>query len=336
MHLITMAHMGEAQSVIETFHLKRISSQLYESELLSCLITGEGPFEAATQTAALLGQKKFGSVINLGIAGSLSSEHKVGEIHPVRSIYLAIDGKPQFKSFKSLDTGLDCLTSFERILSPSKAEQLSGVAHLVDREAWGVAMAAKNLGVPFSSFKLISDEAGSLGACELSREMARDWSEKLALFLEKILALETPSETPLFTLPGFHLTFSTRHQLEQMIKKIALREELTTDAVLAILPVEKILEEISRPKERTRALLDFMEGRLDPLRALLKTGLEQFKAPFEKQGILLGHDPTWESPELKISFTAANNEELRLKLERLRMLDLAPFHDLRNGSVHVE
>ena len=336
MHLITMAHLGEAQSVIELFGLKRHSSQLFENGQITCLITGEGPFEAATRAAAVLGQKKFESVINLGIAGSLSTEHKVGDIHPVRSVYLAIEGKPQFKSFRSCGTGLDCLTSFERILTPEKASILRGIADLVDREAWGVAMAAKNLSVPFTSFKLISDQAGSLGACELSREMAQEWSEKLALYLKEILSQAPSQEKSLLHIPGFHLTFSTRHQLEQMLKKISLRDGIGPEAVLAGLPLEKIKEEISQSKERTRILLDHLEGHLDPLKTLLKTGLDKFKHPFERVGIQISHDPNWESPELKVSFSVATNEELKLKLETLKKLDLAPFQDLRNGSAHVE
>ena len=176
MHLITMAHLGEAQGVIDLFNLKRVTPQVFEGELLVCLITGEGPFEAATLTASQLGQKKFTSVINLGIAGSMSEDLSIGSIHPVRSVYLVIDGKPQFKSFKSFESGLDCVTSFERILNKDKALPLTGLGSLVDREAWGVATAAKSAGIPFQSYKLISDMAGTLGACEVAREKSDEWS----------------------------------------------------------------------------------------------------------------------------------------------------------------
>lgn len=335
MYLITMAHLGEAQGVIEYFKLKRSGPQLFEGEMFSCLITGEGPFEAATATASALGSGKFQSVINLGIAGSFSTEFAIGEIHPVRSVYLEIDQRPQFKSFKSLEKGLDCLTSFERILDADKARPLSGIAELVDREAWGVAMAAKNCSTPFSSYKLISDLAGTLGACELVKEKAELWSQKLALFLEGLLTQEVTAK-PEVELAGFHLTFSTRHQLEQMLSKISLRDNLSVNEVLNSLPLETLREEVSLPKERTRKLLEHMEGRLDPLKNKLKVALKEFKTPFEKVGINLHHDLTWEAPELKVSFEVSTNEELKNKIEQLSKLDLNPYHDLRNGKIHVE
>ena len=335
MHLITMAHLGEAQGVIELFNLKRKSPSLFEGELLNVLITGEGPFEAATATAAALGSGKYTSVINLGIAGSFSQDHNLGEIYPVRSIYLVIDQRPQFKSFKSFEQGLDCLTSFERLLNADKALPLSGIAELVDREAWGVALAAKNSAIPFSSYKLISDYAGTIGACELVKEKAEIWSQKLALHLESILSAEPVTQSPL-ELPGFHLTFSTHHQFESMLKKISLRDGLTIEQVMSSLPLETLRTDIALPKERTRKLLEHMEGRLDPMKEKLKTALNAFKAPFEKLGITLQHDSTWEAPELKVSFEIASQNELKEKLKILENLNLKPFEDLRSGNFHVE
>ena len=328
-----MAHLGEAQGVIELFNLKRISSQVFEGKDLVCLITGEGPFEAATTTASLLGQKKYQSVINLGIAGSLSAELVIGSIHPVRSVYLVIDGKPQFKSFKSLEKGFDCVTSFERILNPNKALPLSGIAKLVDREAWGVAMAAKTLSIPFQSYKLISDDAGSLGACEVVREKAEGWSQHLALYLKSVLV---KVETETFKLEGFHFTFTTRHQFEQLLKKISLRDERLLDEVYSSLPLDNIKNEIISPKERAKALLNYMEGKLDPLKEKLQEGLANWKAISEKNGISLQTDQTWESQEVKVSFNVSNNEELNQKIKSLAELNIKPFINLRNGNIHVE
>jgi hypothetical protein len=246
-----------------------------------------------------------------------------------------IDGKPQFKSFKSFEKGLDCVTSFERILNPAKALPLSGIANLVDREAWGVAMAAKTIGVPFHSYKLISDQAGSLGACEVVREKADEWSQMLALHLRSIL-IQEEKETHSFEMPGFHFTFTTRHQFEQLIKKISLRDELTQEEVLNSLPVEAIKNEILSPKERAKALLNFMEGKLDPLKEKLQVGLSNWKSKFEKNGITLQTDQSWESPEVKVSFNISNDADLKQKLKSLTELDLKPYSDLRNGNVHVE
>lgn len=335
MHLITMAHMGEAQGVIELFKLKRITPKLFEGELLSCLITGEGPFEAATSTAHELGRKTYESVINLGIAGTFSEEHTIGEIFPIRSLYLVIENRPQFKSFKSFEEGLDCLTSFERLLQVDKTTPLSGIAHLVDRESWGVAMAAKNAGVKFSSYKLVSDIAGTMGACEMVREKAEQWAQKMALHLQSLLLKVAPSED-ILQLPGFHLTFSTRQQFEQMLKRIGLRDDLSESEVMRSLPLERLREDISLPKERARKLLDYMEARLDPMKNKLQDALEAFKLPFEKEGITLQHDTSWESPEIKVSFNIASDDALKNKIQSLEKLSLDPFEKIRHGIFHVE
>lgn len=335
MQLITMAHLGEAQGVIELFNLKRTTSQVFESENLTCLITGEGPFEAATSTAAQLGRKKYRSVINLGIAGSLSGDFAIGSIHPVRSVYLVIDGKPQFKSFKSFVKGADCVTSFERILTPSKALPLSGIAHLVDREAWGVAMAAKTVAIPFQSYKLISDHAGSLGACEVVREKTDEWAQMLALHLNTIL-IQTEKDIHPIDLPGFHFTFTTRHQFDQLLSKLSLRDELSLEKVLDSLPTGAIRSETPQAKERTKVLLNYMEGKLDPLKEKLKLGLNEWKSRYETNGIHLQTDPNWESPEIKIGFSISSAEELQQKIKFLNELNLKPFQDLRSGNVHVE
>ena len=335
MHLITMAHLGEAQGVIDLLKLKRVTPQIFESEAITCLITGEGPFEAATAASALLGQKKFTKVINLGIAGSLNPEFLIGQIYPIRSLYLVIEGKPQFKSFKSFESGMDCLTSFERILSPDKALPLSGIGQLVDREAWGVAMAAKNAGVEFKAFKLVSDQAGSLGACELTREHAPEWSAKLAVFIKPHLGIKI-SESQELKLPGFYFTFTTQNQFKQILKKISIREEMGEEDVLLTLPLESLREEKILPKERARLLLSFMEEKLDPLKKKLHDGLSSWKNPFEKKGIQLVTDPTWESSQIKVIMTLENQEDLKQKLETLSKLNLRPFYDLRDGNIHVE
>lgn len=335
MHLITMAHLGEAQGVIELFNLNRITPSLFEGENLTCLITGEGPFEAATRTACQLGQKKYQKVMNLGIAGALNYDLALESIHPVRSLYLAIDGKPQFKSFKSLESGLDCVTSFERILDSQKALPLSGIAQLVDREAWGVAMAAKEAQVSFESFKLISDKAGTLGACEAVKEKAQEWSQELALYLKKLLcATETQEES--FKLPGFYFTFTTENQFKQLLKKISLRDNHSLEVVLNSLPTNEIMNSILLPKERTKNLIKLMEEKLDPMKKSLESGLKDWKRPFESNGITIQTDQSWESEEVKVSFSAANEKELSEKLATLSKLELSPYYKLRDGSFYVE
>jgi len=335
MHLITMAHLGEAQGVIQLFDLKRKSQDLFESDSMTLLLTGEGPFEASTKTAFHLGQKKFAQVINLGIAGSLKDNIKLGEVYPVRSLYLVIEGKPQFKTFQSAPEGLDCLTSFERILSHEKSLPLRGLGTLVDREAWGVAQAAKSCGTPFLSFKIVSDFAGTLGACEIARDEAFEWSLKLAKYLQSIVQKNAHQEGKLF-LPGLYFTFTTHHQFQNLLNKMSIKTEATLQEVLETLPLDKIKKEVSLPKERTKKLLQYMERTLDPIKDIVQNSLDHWQHPFKGHGIDLQLDPQWENRDVKVVFDVKNDQDLLAKIEILKSLSLKPYHDILEGQIDVE
>ena len=336
MHLITMAHMGEAQGVIETFNLKRKNQNLFEGDELLLLLTGEGPFEAATLSALTLGQHTITNVVNLGIAGSLSPDFKVGEIHPVRTLYLVQDGKPAFKTFVGNSDGLDCITSFERIMDPKKAERLLGMGQLVDREAWGVAYAAKTAGIPFTSYKLISDVAGTPGACELIKEEAFEFSMKLAEYLKSLLNKTVLEENADFKLPGFHFTFTTTHRFQSLLKKISIKEEKSDEETLASLTYLDILEQKISPKERARLLMERMEEKLDPFKRELKDFSVGWTKDLKSKGIDVATDPNWEHERVSIRFEVESDEELKAKIKALDHFSVAPFKDVMEGKLHVE
>jgi nucleoside phosphorylase len=335
MHLITMAHLGEAQGVIEKFKLTRLGQNLFTGVDLAVLITGEGPFEAATKTALVIHQLAITHIINLGIAGSLNTNLEIGSIHPVRTIYLLQDLKPQFKTFPSSEKGLDCLTSFERILDPAKAAKLKGLGELVDREAWGVAMAAKTAGIPFVAYKMISDFAGTLEACELIQDKAAELSQTMAEFLSGILNVSEEASEEI-NIPGFYFTFSSAHKFKALLTKLSIKENLSTDELLNNLPLEKLREQKLMPKERSKRLLDEMEDRIDPTKALLQTKKKKWLKTFEDQGFKVQTDSNWENPEVSISFVVTTNSDLTKKSDSLKSLSLDPFIKIMNGDFHVE
>lgn len=336
MHLITMAHLGEAQGVIETFKLKRTQNDLFQNEDMLLLLTGEGPFEATASTAFILGKFPCDEVINLGIAGTLSDDVKLGEIYPVRTHYLIQEMKPAFKSFTGNPQGIDCLTAFERILNPERAQSLKGLGHLVDREAWGVAYAAKEANVPFRSFKLISDKAGTLGACELIKDEAHDFSLKLASFLSELLDNKKEMEETRFDLKGFHFTFTTAHKFQTLLKKLSIKREKTLEETFEALPTADYLQLKVTPKERAKLLLDSLESELDPLRGSLMSAKEKWLRDVQKSGIEVQTDPEWEHNRVSVRFDVEDDHELSRKLKVLESFSLRPFKDLMEGKLHVE
>lgn len=339
MHLITLAHTGEAQSIIERFNLQRISPQFYEGDDFDCLITGEGPFEAAIATSSALARKSYERVINLGIAGTLNVKMSPGTIHQVRTIYLVVNGSPQFKSFSLSSTGADLITSFERILSPEKADVLRGLGAMVDREAWGVAMAAKSALVSCESYKLISDIAGTREACELVKDRAQELSQHLCQFLMNLLANQNvSSSSPSMKVldPSFYFTFSSQKKFQNLLHKLSLRKERSEVDVLSGFPVDDLKQKKMTPKGRALELLSLMEKELDPFKGALEEKLTLWKRPFQKHGIEITTDPTWEDSAVRVSLMASTQDELARKLEALANLNLKAFHSLREGKLDVE
>jgi hypothetical protein len=127
-----------------------------------------------------------------------------------------------------------------------------------------------------------------------------------------------------------------RHQFESMVIKISLREQVSKEDILNSLPIRQLQEQKQLPKERAQKLIQILEERLDPLKKELSINLEQWKKPFETKGILLGTDPSWEDPKVKITLQVANQDELEEKINTLSMLKLAPYINLRHGKLDVE
>jgi nucleoside phosphorylase len=336
MYLITTAHHGEAQGIIENFQLKKIQSNLYKNEQIVLIITGEGPFEATTMTALTLAKFPISKVINLGIAGSLTPHLKIGDFLKVRTIYLTYGTGPAFKSFPSFPEGVDLITSTERILSPQKALPLKGMGDIVDREAWGVAMASKTAGVKFECYKLISDEAGHLGACELVKIQAQEFSERLALELSSLLNSPVPTHEEQLNLDGFYFTHSMTHQFKKLLKKLSIKLDLSESQTLDKIDLSFLRSQEIPPKERSLKLLRKMEDLIDPTKKRIEENILQLTQEFSNQGFKLLIDPLLENPKATISFEASSDEDLVEKSQQLAKLSLQSFNRLMNGEFHVE
>ena len=96
--------------------------------------------------------QKITEIINFGVAGILekSSLFSIGDIIEVRTSYLSLGKKMEFKSFSSslkpshFDL-YDIVTSSKRALKKVDCENLLPFAPLVDREAWAIGSVANKL-----------------------------------------------------------------------------------------------------------------------------------------------------------------------------------------------
>lgn len=335
MYLITMAHLGEALGVIDKFKLEKIKPDLYKNEAMVLLLTGEGPFEAATKTALALGSFEIKEVLNLGIAGTLSSELNVGDTVQVRSIYLINELRPHYKSFPSQDVGFDCLTSFERILDPEKVKILRGLGHLVDREAWGVAYASKTAGIPFRSYKMISDIAGTQAACELVKEDVFNFSlllsEKLSTLIHQEINLKKENYPT-----GFHFTFTTSHRFKVLLTKLEVKMEKSEEEILLDVSLDELRALEITPKEKTKLLIERLEHLLDPTKKNLTHVHKELTEQFSQEAIKIQIDPNWEDPKAILSFEVKDDLDIQDKIHSLKKLSIKKFTRIMNGEIDVE
>jgi hypothetical protein len=200
----------------------------------------------------------------------------------------------------------------------------------------GSCFECEKFSIPFESAKLISDRAGEIGACELIREEAYGLSQKLSVYLKNKIESHVSPEPIDIDLPGFHFTFSMGHHFKGLLQKISLRDGISQEDILDLLPLEDLRSQKLRPKDRSSRLIEILELKLDPLKEKLQAGLASWKSPYEKKGLFLQTDPTWENPSVKISFEIQSNQEIKEKIHQLSELDLSPYHQLRNGSFNVE
>ncbi len=267
MQLLTFAHYPEAEAFFAHFKPERTQNRdwLYRFDNGFIALTGEGIHEALARTmyaASLAPDLQI--ILNFGVAGVIDTRLNLNAIYEVRSVY-AHDHAPIFKSF-NLHGSHDVVTSGKRVLSHRDAEPLKTMAHLVDRELWGIAFAAKELQVPLQSYKFASDIAGTIEACEVVKARAAEISKEL---LEKYLALipathnlkNTKSE---LNIDGFYFTTSQKHEYHKLITKIAILRGCEIHEVDLTKMVSQIRDLKISEKRKTAALLKSLQERVVP------------------------------------------------------------------------
>lgn len=196
-------------------------------------------------------------------------------------------------------------------------------------------MASKSAGIPFRSIKVISDRAGTLDACELVREKAQELSQLMVTIFEEKLNHPRHSFGG-YDLPGFHFTFTSRHRLMNLLRKLSIKKNLQEEELLKILPLEELRALEVSPKEKARLLLDELDNQLDPVKKVIQAKLDTLAKDFQQKGFRLQSDPQLERPKLTISFEAANNDDLQDKARALQTLSLEVFSSMMNGALNVE
>lgn len=347
---------------------------LKESPRFFLLITGEGRQNATLATSFTLAllQNKISSVINYGLAGLLTkienpitsevkSTQSVGQntgmedlglnhLVPVRMCFASLPaGKMEFQSFKSKTflpklsprTGLDCVSSHERVKTPELKETLSFHGQIVDRELWGIASALNFFSLEWQSFKYISDEASHLtqNDCFVIRtEVAERAGEEFFSHFNKrlyqdeqleMMSTKTPHRAlinneksgldlafldKLSDNPLFYFTQTQKIQLTKLMKQMAHHEPSEQEKFVQFFEKLSAMKNLNA-KERTRALLESASETIAPWKKHLRLRLEDLQKHLPKFAKLNSVDI--EQDLFKVELLFNSHEDLEQQLQKL-------------------
>lgn len=334
--LLVFAHPAEAHAFLERGNFQSLHQKLklYHSEDTLLLLTGEGRLNAlsATLQTLTLYNGRIDQVYNLGLAGALSSKFTKNQIFTIKNSYAHNGHESIFQSFQ-LGGEIDCLTSDSRILDKKSKEELSIHAHLVDRELWGVAFAAKQLNVNLQSIKIVSDEVEQNEFCEIIRDEAHEFSQKLYNYY---LTFESPSteKSPEINLPSeFHLTFTLSTKLNKLLNDLSIKESKNEADILTEMKLESYIERYSKPKERSLALIQDLEKRLNPFREKLNTKFSNITNELVAAGARVSTDPRWENKYIDISLRVTSQQQLQNFNTACSRLNYKDYLNILEGEI---
>jgi adenosylhomocysteine nucleosidase len=135
---------------------------------------GVGKVISAVNTARLLNKLQPSLVINFGSAGNLK-DYKIGDVLEIGEVYNDIDtgefsdyGTTPFSSLSKLkisDSNIKCFTTdyFYNSTNTYSDGYLNMIksCDVVDMELYSIALTCKSFGIPFKSYKWISDDGDS-------------------------------------------------------------------------------------------------------------------------------------------------------------------------------
>jgi hypothetical protein len=346
MKLFVFAHRGEALAFIQKFHFKPVDfvfNGLLSNEKDMLLICGEGPQSASEKTTSTLAvyHQQIETIINIGIAGSLVPKLSVGDHAWIRSSYAQNGEKCEFKSFTSkMHTNVDCITSYSRVTTIDQKKELSPFADIVDRELWSVASAAHLFKKELLALKLISDEISGADACQLIKEDAPNFSQRLLdIYSEKCShfptnKFESVEDQKLFKDERFYFTTTQARRLTQLLHGLKVKGLLSDENELKVISQE-IVESFpdKSPKDLSRILLSELDLKLNPLKRQIKSQIENALLPLTEAGIVANYDGELESSTITISHNIRSAKDQKRLVLALEHFNYQKIKDIFDGKL---
>lgn len=342
--LLCFAHKGEAQHFLSHSKSKLLENskfQVWELSEFYVLVSGEGPEAAQFALSLFLAKNsdQVSRVINIGIAGSLSPKLENESIYRSSVVLKESSlGSPAFQAFETIDISEKqyCITALERVKDDDYAKKLSTHGELVDREAWGFAYTGSQFKKDFQCIKLISDKAGAETLCFDIKEKASEYSFKLfEYYKENFMDLSdqrTIESSEIQWEPDFHFSSTQKKQLEKSLLMLKAKSPKNYDLILSESNLSDIKSELSRPKDRSRVLLEEIQNALNPFHNQIYDRLNTWFSNKPNAIKQVQTDPQWEKEFIKLSLEVNSKEDIEKSIEYLKSLPIDEFKKIFEGE----
>jgi len=343
MKLLTFAHRGEALAFFNHFEFESVDfffNGLFKSHDYFLLLTDEGAHSATEKTMATLARfsSEIDEVINLGVAGSLSEKYKIYDLMWIRTCMAHHAEKLEFKSYSSsgMNSQVDCMSAYTRVLSARDRQKLSLFADLVDRELWSIASAATFFKLPFSSLKIVSDDLSSqnedIEICQVVKVDALNFSKKLlAEFLDKKTnhkpQIKIKSQNAFYETEAFYFTTTQERKLKSLLEGLNVKNIEVPRELIDELTSLQVL-----PKDRSRMLLIELNDLLNPFAKKMRMALDKTLTPLTEAGISAQYNSNLEQTLLHLSVGVNSERDLERVKNALKIFSYSDYKNIFDGK----
>lgn len=331
MLLICMAHRGEAQSFIKDLDFElNTEGQLYlnQNQKMALLLTNEGIYETFSKLGFILAKYNISQIINYGIAGALDSSLKQDQVYQIRTSYYHNGHVPKFHSYTS-EGSFDCITCDERVLNDELSTKLRCFAQIVDRELWAVAKVAVDHKIPYTSYKLISDYAGSSTQCFDLKAKAKYFSDLMLIHFRALNLTHEEHTSHRSESFSFNASFTMQKRIQSLMDKLNISQDEIED-------MYHDLEDKSKTsKENAKTLIYTLENVINPLERIITEKFNHYLSPLTAIGSKINFNPKSDKQSYTIQMEINSQKNIDNLSSALSSISFEKFTQIWNGDIDV-
>jgi len=177
-----------SENISENF-INKIKIRIFEFNefKVHIIITGIGIKKTKNTLNAVADYVNNGTIINIGVAGSLNNKLKIGEWRIINQLLLSIDFNKKIELITDDDFNRSSIVTVEAGIENKDTRKKLGEkfsADLVDMESFHIADFAKQKNLPCKIIKMVSDNADEL-TMQTFKKSLRKYEKEAANIIKK-------------------------------------------------------------------------------------------------------------------------------------------------------